>query len=148
MNLLAPRALAGTPESTLAIARDIARIVVTAVLVGTAFALLLALTVLSLTVIAPPVQASGGPIVTSSESNPGDGMAPKGAGQVDAAPIQLAAAPVAAKSKPAEAPLDSMHDRVFEAQHKPETPVVLYLVLASIAGFLAFIFYSLMRRKS
>ena len=49
-------------------ARDIVRIVIAAVLAGTGFSILMALAVLSLTVIAPPAQASGAPGITSSGS--------------------------------------------------------------------------------
>ncbi|HEV7821016.1 MAG TPA: hypothetical protein VGO84_07530, partial [Burkholderiales bacterium] len=71
------------------IARDILRMVTMAVLAGTAFALLLALTVLSLTVIAPPAQASG-TLVTVTET-PVNGAGP-GAGAITAAPTHLVAA--------------------------------------------------------
>src|SRR4051794_39693703 len=59
--------------SRVSAARDIVRIIVAAVLAGTGFSVLMALAVLSLTVIAPPVQASGAPALTSS--GPAD-MAP------------------------------------------------------------------------
>jgi Ca-activated chloride channel family protein len=57
-------------------ARDALRIVISAVLAGIGFALLLALVVLSLTVIAPPAQASGAPVLASSE--PDEAAGPPG----------------------------------------------------------------------
>ncbi len=147
MNITAPRVLAGTPQPTVSIARDIVRIVVTAIVAGTAFALLLALAVLSLTVIAPPAQASGAPVVTESEIGPGTGGDVKAPMKTDVAPLQLAAAPAVAQAKPIDPALDTVHERAFEAQ-KPATPTALYLVLALVAGFLAFFVYSLARRKS
>src|SRR3954463_1208938 len=69
--------------SRVSAARDIVRIIVAAVLAGTGFSVLMALAVLSLTVIAPPVQASGAPALTSS--GPAD-MAPAIENQPEAAP--------------------------------------------------------------
>ena len=54
--------------SPVSAARDIVRLVIAAVLAGAGFSILMALAVLSLTVIAPPVQASGAPAITSSGS--------------------------------------------------------------------------------
>ncbi len=68
MNSTSSRSVAGV--APLSMARDVARIVIGAVLAGTGFAVLLALTVLSLTVISPPVHSSGMPSVASSESDP------------------------------------------------------------------------------
>jgi len=148
MKIESSGSLAGLRTPAFSMAHDVVRIVITAVVAGTGFALLLALTVLSLTVIAPPAHASGAPAVTMSESNPSAGMDSEKPAKVDAAPIQLAAAPTAAQAKPFDPPLDSTHKRVLESQHKPDTPVVLYLVLALVAGFLAFFVYSLARRQS
>src|SRR3954462_5018705 len=66
MNTLSNRNLVSVPR--VSAARDIVRIVIAAVAAGTGFSLLMALAVLSLTVIAPPVQASGAPALTSSGS--------------------------------------------------------------------------------
>ena len=148
MKIFSNRSLVGPQAPAFSMARDVVRIVIAAVLAGTGFALLLALAVLSLTVIAPPAQASGAPIVTSSESNPGAGIDSEKPGKVDAAPVLLAIARTATQAKPADPPLDSTHERAFESQHKPDTPVVLYLILALVAGFLAFFLDSLARRKS
>ena len=148
MTIFSNRSLVGPQTPALSMARDAVRILITAVLAGTGFALLLALAVLSLTVIAPPAQASGAPAVSSSESNPGAGMDSEKHVKLDAAPVLLAVAPTATQAKPADPPLDSTHERAFESQHKPDTPVVLYLILALVAGFLAFFLYSLARRKS
>ncbi|MEO8164711.1 MAG: hypothetical protein ABI619_04875 [Betaproteobacteria bacterium] len=141
-SLVGPR----TPAFSMAL--DVVRIVMTAVVAAIGFALLLALSVLSLTVIAPPAQASGAPAVTMTESNPSAGIDSEKLAKVDAVPIQLAAAPTAAQAKPSDPRLDSTHKRVLESQHKPDTPVVLYLVLALVAGCLAFFVYSLARRQS
>lgn len=143
MNTLSNRSLAGSQAPAVSIGRDVVRIVMAAVLAGTGFALLLALAVLSLTVIAPPAQASGAPTLTSAEPNPGAGIDSKMPGKLDAAPIRLAAAPISTQPKPADPPLDST-----QSQHKADRPVVLYLVLALVAGFLAFLAYSLVKRKS
>ena len=67
MKTFSNRSLVGPQTPAFSMARDVVRIVITAVLVGTGFALLLALTVLSLTVIAPPAQASGAPALASAE---------------------------------------------------------------------------------
>ena len=148
MKIYSNRSFAGPQAPAFSMARDVVRIVIAAVLAGTGFALLLGLTVLSLTVIAPPAQASGTPIVTSSESNPGAEIDSEKPGKVDAGRVLLAVAPTATQAKPAGPPLDSTHERVFESQHKPDTPVVLYLILALVAGFLAFFVHSLARRNS
>jgi hypothetical protein len=66
MNTLSNRNLVSVPR--VSAARDIVRIVIAAVLAGTGFAMLMALVVLSLTVISPPAQASGAPALTSSGS--------------------------------------------------------------------------------
>lgn len=67
MKTFSNRSLVGPQMSAFSMARDVVRIVITAVLAGTVLALLLALTVLSLTVIAPPAQASGAPVLASAE---------------------------------------------------------------------------------
>ncbi|MBI3528102.1 MAG: marine proteobacterial sortase target protein [Betaproteobacteria bacterium] len=67
MKIFSNRSLVGPQTPAFSMARDVVRIVIAAVLAGTGFALLLALTVLSLTVIAPPAQASGAPVLASAE---------------------------------------------------------------------------------
>jgi Ca-activated chloride channel homolog len=69
MNNFSNRSLVGPQSPAFAVARDVVRIVITAVLAGTGFALLLALTVLSLTVIAPPAQASSAPEPASADTD-------------------------------------------------------------------------------
>lgn len=69
MKTFSNRSLVGPQTPAFSMARDVVRIVITAVLAGTGFALLLALTVLSLTVIAPPTHASGMPTLASSDSD-------------------------------------------------------------------------------
>ena len=68
MNDISSRTVAGV--APLSMARDVARIVIGALLAGSGFAILLALTVLSLTVISPPVHSSGLASVAPSESAP------------------------------------------------------------------------------
>jgi hypothetical protein len=151
MNNFSNRSLVGPQTPAFSIARDVARIVITAVLVGTGFALLLALAVLSLTAIAPPAQASGAPALASAEPDQGRGSVMQTPGKQDATPVhpagQLVATPVAA---PASLPRDSTHEGVFDSLPKAgiATPAVLYLILALVAGFVVFFVYSLARRKS
>jgi hypothetical protein len=150
MKIFTNHSLAGAQAPVVSVARDVVRIVITAVLAGTAFAVLLALTVLSLTVIAPPAQASGGDVVTSAGSGsgraseiqtpPAQTIALQSAGQQGATP---AAAPTAVPPEPT-------HEGVYNSLPKTEAgkPVVLYLLLVLGAGFLAYFAYSLARRKS
>jgi len=69
MKMLSNRSWAAAQGPAFSMARDVLRIVIAAVLAGTGFALLLALTVLSLTVIAPPAHASGASAPASSDAD-------------------------------------------------------------------------------
>ena len=149
MNVFSNRSLAGAQAPAVSMARDVIRIVITAVLAGTAFALLLALTVLSLTVIAPPAQASGSPTLASSEPVQGRGIETEAPARPDAGPVHLASQTV---SPPAAAqasvPQVAAHEAVFESLPKSDrSPAVLYLLLAIGAGFLGLFVYSLAKRK-
>lgn len=150
MNNFTNRSLVGPQAPAFSVARDVVRIVIAAVLAGTGFALLLALTVLSLTVIAPPAQASGAPTLSSSEADPGRGNAMERHGKQDAALDHTAIQPIVASAAAADLPQVSKHEAVFDSLPKTGTarPAVLYLLLALAAGFLAFFAYSLARRKS
>ncbi|HVY06239.1 MAG TPA: hypothetical protein VHB46_09705 [Burkholderiales bacterium] len=144
MNLLASRSLAGSPEPTASIARDIGRIVVTAVVAGTAFALLLALTVLSLTVIAPPAQASGSPTVVTAV--PANGT-PEGAaslGAPEAPAVQIAAVTPAAP-KPTVPVQVAEHERLYDTMRADSKSLGLYVGLAALAGLLGFFMFRRMR---
>ena len=70
MKVFSNRSLVGPQAPAFSMARDVVRIVITAVLAGAGFALLLALAVLSLTVVAPPAQASGAIVLASSDPDP------------------------------------------------------------------------------
>lgn len=145
MNQVSNRSLAGLQAPTLSVARDIVRVVITAVLAGTVFAILLALTVLSLTVIAPPAQASGAP-VTVTETPVNGGASDTGA--VTVAPIRLAAAVTQPQAKPAQPPQVAAHEKVYESLEKPKPPVVLYIVFALLAGLLGYFGYTIVKGKS
>ena len=151
MKIIANRSLVGLQAADFSMVRDVLRIVITAVLAGTGFALLLALTVLSLTVIAPPAQASGGPTLASSEPDQGRGSGMERPGKQDATPVLAAGQPAGTPAAaPVNLPRDSTHEGVYDSLPKTGTarPAVLYLLLALAAGFLAFFAYSLVRRKS
>ena len=147
MNLFLNRSLAGTQAPAVSITRDVIRIVITAVLAGTAFALLLALTVLSLTVIAPPAQASGAPTLASSEPGEGRSTEMEAPGKQDAGSVQLAAQAVSAS-----APVSLPQQLTLQADARPRSatssPVLLYVLLALGAGLLALFVYLLAKRKS
>jgi len=149
MKTIANRSLVGPQAPDLSMARDVLRIVITAVLAGTGFALLLALTVLSLTVIAPPAQASGGPALASSGSDQGRGSGADTPGKQDTSPDHPAIQPAVASAAAADLPRESTHEGVYNSLPKTRTatPAVLYLLLALGAGFLAFFAYSLARRR-
>lgn len=149
MKIFVNRSLAGPQVPAIAVARDVARIVMTAVLAGVIFALLLALTVLSLTVIAPPAQASGAPTLSSSAPEPGRGAGIETPGKQDASSSD-AIPPVVGSAAAADLPQVPAHQAVYDSLPKTgtATPAALYLLLALAAGFLAFFAYSLARRKS
>ena len=148
MNIFSNRSLVGPQTPAIAMARDVARIVIAAVLVGTGFALLLALTVLSLTVIAPPAQASGAPALVSSEpeqtprapsEKPGEQTSEQTGGS-------LLGEAFAAQALPADVPQGRSKEGVFSSLPGLATPVGWSLILALLAGVLAFIVYA--RRKA
>ena len=147
MNLFLNRSLAGPQAPAVSITRDVIRIVITAVLAGTAFALLLALTVLSLTVIAPPAQASGAPTLASSEPGEGRSTEMEAPGKQDAGSVQLAAQAVSAS-----APVSLPQQLTLQADSRPQSatssPALLYVLLALGAGFLGLFVYALSKRKS
>jgi hypothetical protein len=150
MKIFTNHSLAGAQAPVVSVARDVVRIVIAAVLAGTAFAVLLALTVLSLTVIAPPAQASGGEVVTSAGSGSGRAI------EMQTPPAQTIALQSAGPQgvPPTAAPTavspESTHEGVYNSLPKDGTgtPVVLYLLLMLGAGFLAYFAYSLARRKA
>jgi len=144
MKIFSNRSLVGPQTPAFSMALDVARIVFTAVLAGTGFALLLALIVLSLTVIAPPAQASGAP-VTVTETSVNGGASDTGA--VTAAPIRLAAADTQPRAEPTQPPQVAAHEKVYESLEKPKPPVVLYIVFALLVGFLGYFGYILAKGK-
>ena len=146
-NLAAPRGAVENKTPSFGVAFDILRIVTMAVLAGTAFALLLALTVLSLTVIAPPAQASGAPVTVIDIPAGSDGIGAV-SGNKDAAPTQLADATPHPQAKPAQPPQVAVHEKVYESLEKSKPPVVLYVVLALLAGFLGYFGYTMVKGKS
>ena len=147
----------GSPAAGSAIVRDVARMVVTAVVAGTAFAILLALAVLSLTVVAPPAHASGAPTVVTYESiSPPEAPTGKSAGQSAQATSQMVAdatqaRPAADSSKahvlPATASQDLPRESTFSTLVKGFSPG-LVLILALVAVLVAFFIYAVVRRKA
>jgi LPXTG-motif cell wall-anchored protein len=149
MNIIANRSLVGAQAPELSMARDVFRILITAVLAGTGFALLLALTVLSLTVIAPPAQASGGPTLVSSEPDPSRGTGMESPGKQDVTMVLAAGQPAGTPAvAPVNPPRDSTHEGVYESLPKTgtATSAVLYLLLA-LGAVPAFFAYLLARRR-
>jgi hypothetical protein len=155
MKIFVNRILAGSagPINSAAagsgIARDVARMVVTAIIAGTAFALLLALSVLSLTVIAPPAQASGAPTVESFEPLSPDAHGDKSARQLvaDATPVHPATESRAPQMLPTPQAQAAQQDSAIGALVKAVSPGVM-LILALVAGLLGFFVYSVVRRKA
>lgn len=72
MRMFWNRDLVGAESPGESIARDLFRFVVTAVVAGTGFALLLALTILGLALVAPPAEASGLPAAASQSGSASD----------------------------------------------------------------------------
>ena len=72
MKLFWYRSLIGAEAPGFSMARDVIRFVVTAAIAGTGFAILLALTILGLTLVAPPAQASSAPEAESTHGSPSD----------------------------------------------------------------------------
>jgi ABC-type antimicrobial peptide transport system permease subunit len=139
------------------IMRDVARMVVTAVIAGTAFALLLALAVLSLTVVAPPAHASGAPTVVTYEStSTPDAHDGKSAGQSAEATSHMVA-----DASPARTTVDSGKPHVLPASASQDMPREstfsklvngfspgLVLILALVSVLVAFFIYAVVRRKA
>ena len=144
-NLATPLGAADTKAPSPGVARDILRLVTMAVLAGTAFALLLALTVLSLTVIAPPAQASG-TLVTVTET-PVNGGGPDTAADT-AALIHLAAADPHPQAEAKQPPQVVVHAKTVESLEKSKPPVALYIVFALLAVFLGYFAFTLAKGKS
>jgi hypothetical protein len=119
-------------------ARDIVRIVIAAALAGTGFAILLALAVLSLSVISPPAIASGSPAMATSE--PAEMARPTDTKAVDQARGNFIGEAVAAQPAPASAPPARAAD---EAQGDSLLGMpklaALALILALLAGAAAFL---------
>lgn len=146
MKTIANRNWMGLQAPDMAMMRDVLRLVITAVLAGTGFALLLALTVLSLTVISPPAVASGAPGLAASGPNFTDTSAtPAPGGQIAAADSSLGLPAAAAASLPPAA----THAGLIDAPAKAGTasPALLWLAIALVAGVLVFSVVSLARRK-
>lgn len=148
MNTFSNRSLVAPQTPAFSMARDVVRIVITAVLAGTGFALLLALAVLSLTVIAPPAQASGAPAMVSSEPEqmPRAPSEKPGKQTSEQTRGSLLGEAFAAQALPADVPKGRSKERVFGSLPGLATPVGWSLILALLAGVLAFIVY--VRRKS
>ena len=144
-NLATPLGAAATKAPSPGVARDILRMVTMAVLAGTAFALLLALTVLSLTVIAPPAQASGA-LGTVTETSVNDGGSGTGAPTVE--PIHLAVADPQPQAGAKQPPQVAAHARMYESLEKSKSPLVFYLALALLAAFLGYFGYTVAKGKS
>jgi hypothetical protein len=146
MKTIANRNWMGLQAPDMAMTRDVLRLVITAVLAGIGFALLLALTVLSLTVISPPAAASGAPALASSDSAIADSGAASGPGEQIAVAGQSLGMPVAAA---ASLPPAGAQARLMDppATSGAASPALLWLVIALVAGVLAFSVVSLARRK-
>jgi hypothetical protein len=144
MKIFSNRSLVGPQAPAFSMARDAVRIVITAVLAGTVFALLLALTVLSLTVIAPPARASGAPVLTSAEPEQTT-RAPSEKPGVQSGAISQGEA-FAAQALPGNVPQVRSNEGVPGS--KPGMPAAAgwSLILALLAGALALIVY--LRRKA
>ena len=118
-------------------ARDIVRIVIVAALAGTGFAILLALAVLSLTVIAPPAIASGGAAMISSE--PAQGARATADQPLDRASAEFIGEAAAAQPAPASVPLTRIEAATDDSVLGMPNLAVLALVLAVLAGVAAFL---------
>ncbi|MEO8005864.1 MAG: hypothetical protein ABI771_13205 [Betaproteobacteria bacterium] len=147
----------GSPAAGSAIVRDVARMIVTAVIAGTAFALLLALAVLSLTVVAPPAHASGAPTVETYVST----ATPDAHGDKPTDHSSQASSQMVADASSARAAADSSRSHVLPATASQDMPREstftslvngfspgLVLILALVAVLLAFFVYAVARRKA
>lgn len=142
MNTFSNRNLVNVPPASAA--RDFVRIVIAAALAGSGFAILLALAVLSLSVIAPPAIASGSPAMESSvpaQTTPATDGKP-----VDQARGTFIGEAVAAQQAPAIASLsrgEAARDDLVLGMPKL---AALALVLALLAGAAAFLVRARSRR--
>ena len=143
MKTFSNRSLVGPQPLAFSMARDVVRIVITAVLAGTGFALLLALTVLSLTVIAPPARASGAPVLTSAEPEQTT-RAPSEKPGVQSGAISQGEA-FAAQVLPAKVPQGRSNEGVFGSQPGMAAASGWALILALLAGAVGLIVH--LRRK-
>jgi|tagenome__1003787_1003787.scaffolds.fasta_scaffold20357339_2 hypothetical protein len=118
--------------SRVSAARDIVRIVIAAVLAGTGFSVLMALAVLSLTVIAPPAQASGAPALTSS----GSADMTRATSDQSEAPASATFIGEAAAAQPLQVAAPAIHNEESPARSLSSLPrlAMLALVLAVLAG--------------
>lgn len=142
----------GSPAAGSAMARDIARMVFTAVVAGTAFAILLALAVLSLTVVAPPAHASGAPTVVTYESmSPPAAHSDKVSAQTAEATSHMVADATPASGQPhvlpAIASQDMPRESTFSKLVNGFSPG-LVLILALVSVLVAFFIYAVVRRKA
>ena len=126
--------------------------IVTAVVAGTAFALLLALAVLSLTVVAPPAHASGAPTVVTYEStSTPDAHSGKSVGQSAEATSRLVADATPASGKPHVLPAtptqEMPRESTFSKLVNGFSPG-LVMILALVTVLVAFFIYAVVRRKA
>ena len=130
MNTLSNCNLVSVPR--VSAARDIVRIVIAAVVAGTGFSILMALAVLSLTVIAPPVHASGAPGLSSS----GTADMARATENQSEAPTATTFIGEAAAATPLPTAAPAMRNGEAPAASLPSLPKLagLALVLALLAG--------------
>lgn len=135
MNSCSNRNLVSVPPASAA--RDFVRIVIAAALAGSGFAILLALAVLSLSVIAPPAAASGVPAMESSgpaQTTPATDDRP-----VDQARATFIGEAVAAQPAPAASSLSRGEAARDDSLLGMPKLAALALVLALLAGAAAFL---------
>ena len=130
MNTLSNRNLVSVPR--VSAARDIVRIVIAAVLAGTGFAMLMALVVLSLTVISPPAHASGAPALTSA----GSADVARATENQSEAPASTTFVAEAAAAQPLPIVAPAIHSDEAPAGSLPSWPKLagLALVVALLVG--------------
>ena len=143
MKSFANSSLVGPQAPAFSMARDVVHIVITALLAGSGFAVLLALAVLSLTVIAPPAQASGAPVLESSE--PAQTTRPPSAEQGAQSGVSLQGEAFAAQVLPAKVPQGRSNEGVFGSQPGMAAASGWVLILALLAGAVGLIVH--LRRK-
>ena len=143
MEIFSNRSFAAPRTPALSMARDVVRIVITAVLAGTGFAVLLALAILSLTVITPPAHASGTPPLASSEPDQAAGPQTRRPGEQSGGSLQGEV--FAAQALPANVPQGRSDEGVSGSQPRMASVAGWSLILALLAGALGLIVYA--RRK-